>query len=187
MNKPTYIAILLCLISLIVPAESNAQRRTRPGSMKHTQTEVTNVQKVKNLSCKYIRDGATFEGPIYMIGEAGGIKIGDGAIIFSHGKYKLTFDAQKFKIKKHAVMTDEERARRGITKYEYDNSWEYKKLGEDFEYGGKYATIEQYGKKWLILYDGDSDDIYAKIPLQSTADKSFELCEDDMLIKMTYR
>lgn len=187
MNKPACIALLLCLIALIVPVRSSAQRRARPGSMKHTQTEVTEKQKVTNLSCKYIRDGSIFEGPIYMTGEAGGIKIGEGVIIFTNGKYHLSFDAQKFKIKKYPVMTDEERLRRGISKYEYENSWEYKKLGEDFEYGGKYATIEQYGQKWLILYNADSDAVYAKIPLKSTADKSFELEEDDMLVKMTCR
>ena len=84
-------------------------------------------------------------------------------------------------------MTDEERWRKGITKYDYDNSWENKKLGEDFEYGGKYATIEQYGQKWLILYDGDTENIYAKIPIGSVDDDSFELAEDDMLIRMSCR
>ncbi len=176
------LAVILCGLSL--PKDLSAQRRVRPGAMKHTEAEVANKRKVTNLSCKYIRDGSIFEGPVYMTGDAGGIKIGEGAIIFSNGKYKLSFDAQKFKIKKYPVMTDKQLLEKGISKYEYENSWEYKKLGEDFEYGGKYTTIEQYGQKWLILYNGNSESVFAKIPINSINDNSFELEEDDMLVQM---
>ncbi len=184
MNNRLYVCLILVLLALINTPVADAQRRARPGSMKHSEAEVTEKKKVTKLSCRYIKDGSIFEGPVYMTGEAGGIKIGDAAIIFRAGKYHLSFDAAKFKIKKYPVMTDEELFRRGISKHTYENSWEYKKLGEDFEYGGKYATIEQYGDKWLILYQGDTDNVYAKIPIESVADDSFELNEDDMLVRM---
>lgn len=186
MKQRGQIGLIMLLIILIGAPVAVSQRRTRPGAMKHTEAEVTEKKKITKLNCTYIRDGATFEGPIYMTGDAGGIKIGDAVIIFKAGRYSLSFDAAKFKIKKYPVMTDEERMRRGISKYEYDNSWEYKKLGEDFEYGGKYVTIEQYQEKWLILYQGDTDNIYAKIPIENINDKSFELNEDDMLVRMSF-
>ena len=187
MNKKAIVALAALLLVALAPLQADAQRRGRPGSMRHSEAEARAKQEITRLSCKYIRDGVAFSGPIYMTGDAGGIKIGDAIIAFTGGRYMLSFDAAKFKIKKHAVMTDEERLRKGITKYDYDNSWENKKLGEDFEYGGKYATIEQYGQKWLILYDGDTENIYAKIPIGSVDDDSFELAEDDMLIRMSCR
>ena len=169
---------------LLFPATTLAQRRARPGSMKHTQAEVVEKQKVTTLSSKSIRDGAVFFGPVYMTGDNGAIKIGDAIIEFDGGRYKINFDAAKFKIRKYPTMTEKQRLQQGISDYEY-NKWEYKKLGEDFKYGGKYTVMQQYGKTWLILYNGNSNDVYAKIPLNSPDDKSFELNEDDMLVKMS--
>ncbi len=186
MNKRLYACLILVLCAILNATVADAQRRARPGSMRHSEAEIAARMKVTKLSCRYIKDGATFEGPIYMTGEVGGIKIGDAIITFSKGHYLLSFDAAKFKVKKHSYMTDEERRRKGISQYEYENAWEHKKLGQDFDYGGKYATIEQYGSKWLILYQGDSDSIYAKIPINSISDSSFELSEDDIYVKMKY-
>ena len=187
-----YIALTLLLATLFAPLSASAQRRGRPGSMKHTEAEVLQKQaEVRRqqggvkISCKYIANGHIFEGPVYMTGDAGAIKIGDAAIIFTGGNYKLSFDAAKFKIKKYPSMTDAERARRGISKYEYENSWEYKELGQDFEYGGKYATIEQGSGKWLVLYNGDSENVFAKIPISGVNANSFELNEDGMLVQMS--
>lgn len=180
------IGLIIILAMIACAPSADAQRRSRPGAMKHTQAEVTNKQKITKLNCRYIKDGSVFEGPIYMTGDAGGIKIGDAVIAFYGGKFMLSFEAAKFNVKKYAYMTPEERHRRGISEYEYRNAWEHKKLGEDFDYEGRYSTIEQYGQKWLILYNGDTDNVYAKIPLNSINDQSFELDEDDMLVKMSY-
>ncbi|MBD5189288.1 MAG: hypothetical protein HDS95_03315 [Bacteroidales bacterium] len=188
----TFIAASLLLAVALNPLSTDAQRRGRPGSMKHTETEVLQKQaevrrqqEGTKISCRYICNGHIFEGPVYRTGAAGGIKIGDAAIIFSGGKYKLSFDAAKFKIKKYPVMTDAELARRGISKYEYENSWEYKELGQDFEYGGKFDTLEQGGGKWLVLYNGDTDNIFAKILISGVNADSFELDEDEMLVRMS--
>lgn len=181
--KKVLLYTLLSALAISVPTD--AQRRSRPGSMKHSASEVENKKKIVNLKCKYIKDGAVFQGPVYMVGDAGGIKIGDAAILFRAGRYILSFDAAKFNVRKYAAMTDEQLRQKGISKYEYETSWEKKKLGEDFDYTGKYATIEQYGQKWLILYNGDTEREYAKIPLNSINDNSFELQEDDMLVRMS--
>lgn len=165
---------------------ANAQRRQRPGSMKHSAAEVKAVQTETKIKCKYVRDGAVFEGPAYRTGSLGGVKIGDCVIFFRGGRYALSFNAEKFKFKKHAVMSDAERARKGISKYEYENSFEYKKLGEDFDYSGKYTTVEQYHEQWLILYDGDSKDIFAKIPMNGADAQTLELNEDNFLIRLNY-
>lgn len=186
MYKKTIITLMALLFATLISFPVEAQRRGRPGSMKHSEAEARAKQEISRLSCKYIRDGATFEGPIYMTGDAGEIKIGNAVIAFTGGRYMLSFDAQKFKLRKHASMTEKERLEKGITKRQYD-TWENKKIGQDFEHKGKYATIEQYSKKWLILYDGDTQNIYAKIPIGSVNDSSFELMEDDILLRMSYR
>ncbi len=187
-----YIVFAILMLFLTAPFRSDAQRRGRPGAMKHTETEVRNKQEELRrkkegikIKCKYICDGHIFEGPVYVVGTLGGVQAGDAAIIFKNGKFKLSFDAAKFKIKKYPLYTEKERAQRGISDYEYEHSWEYKKLGEDFEYGGKYATIEQENRKWLMLYNGDTDTVYAKIPIKDVNDNSFELEEDGMLVRMT--
>lgn len=54
--------------------------------MRHSEAEARAKQEVTRLSCKYIRDGVAFSGPIYMTGDAGGIKIGDAIIAFTGGQ-----------------------------------------------------------------------------------------------------
>ncbi len=177
---------LILLIAMVTSVPVDAQRRSRPGSMKHTETEVKAVQSEKKIACKYVHDGTVFEGSVYRTGTLGAVKIYDCVMFLRGGKYALSFDATKFQFKKYATMSDAERARKGIPKYEYENSFESKKLGEDFEYSGRYTTIEQYHQKWLILYDGDSKDVFAKIPLDSTDDKTLKFNEDGFLIKLNY-
>lgn len=160
----------------------SAQRRARPGSMKHTEADVRNAQKTTQLKGLYIRDNSTFGGDVYMTGEAGGIKIGTAKIRFAGGHYRLTFNAGEFSMR--TSLSKKERIDKGITEYEYDNSWENEKLGEDFEYSGKYKILEQYGKIALILYNGDTDKEYARIALTSANDKEFEFSDNDLLMPM---
>lgn len=162
--------VLLTLAVCLFTPDISAQRRTRPGSMKHSASEVTDRTQKKNIRCRYICNGATFQGPIYQVVDyGGGVKIGDAVIFFGDDRFHLSFDAAKFKVQQK----------------DRKNSWKYEKIGEDFNYEGKFATIEQYGQKWLILYDGDSDNVFAKIPIESTDAQEFELSEDGMLIKLS--
>lgn len=184
MKKPSIIIILILSLLFCAPG-IEAQRRARPGSMKHTNAEVVEKQKVTKLNCKYIHDGSTFNGEVFMVGEGAMLPIGKAKIVFRGGRYAFSFENAEFKVNKFAAMNQDERLKKGISKYRYDNSYESKKLGQDFDYSGKYATIEQYGEKWLILYCGNSDDIYAKIPLNSVNDSSFEYTDDGMMIRMS--
>ena len=164
-------------ISFAVMASSSndamAQRRTRPGAMKHTQQEVENALKVTKESAKYIRDGSTFVGDIFMVGDVGGVKLGTAIIEFSNGKYKFSFTNEKFNV--------QEKTKSGI-KY-----WKKEKLGEDFSAGGKYEVIERHGNYYLYLYQPENpDEAGDKIPLNSKDAKEFELAQDNMLMRMHY-
>lgn len=159
----------MTLFIISIPLSSSAQRRARPGSMKHSESEVINKQKIKQVHCKYIKDGSVFEGAIYRTGDLGGVKIGDAFIAFTGGEYMFSFSAEKFKMKNN----------------KYYNVWEYKKLMDDFDYSGKYSTFEQYGQIWLVLYNEDNEE-FAKIPIDSLNAKSFSFEEDRMLMKMNF-
>lgn len=41
-------------------------------------------------------------------------------------------------------------------------------------------------EQWLILYDGDSKYIFAKIPMKGADDQTLELNEDNFLIRLNY-
>lgn len=171
MHKLLRIFILLIVGGMCYSPEAVAQRRTRPGSMQHSSSEVINKKKITKVKCQYVKDGAIFAGPIYLTFDVGGgTKIGDGVIAFNKGRYMLSFEAEKFRVKNE----------------KYRNVWEYQKLGQDFDYGGKYETIEQYSQIWLILYDGDSENEFARIPIDNLNSDSFELRQDNMLIRMSY-
>lgn len=177
--------VTLCLVAIMSLSVCNtlsAQRRARPGSMKHTEADVRNAQKTTQLKGLYIRDNSTFGGDVYMIGDAGSIKIGTAEIRFTGGHYRLIFDSGEFSMR--TSLSKKERIEKGITEYEYDHSWKNEKLGEDFEYSGKYNIQEQYGKISLILYNGDTDKEYARIALTSANDKEFEFSDDDLLMTM---
>lgn len=158
-------------------------RRKRPGQMKHTEAEVQNAKKITKINARYIRDGVTFIGGVYMTGDAGAIKEGDAVMKFSGGKYRFGFESAEFDMRD--AFTRDERRAKGITEYEYEHSWKKEKLGNDFLYSGKYEVVEQYGKIHLILYNGDTNEVFAKIPLNSASDSSFDFYEEDFLISMS--
>lgn len=172
--------------SVVVTSDDQTPRasRKRPGSMRHTEAEVENARKVTKVQAKYIRDKSHFTGAAYMTGAAGAIKVGDVALSFSGGKYKIAFESASFEMRD--ASTRDERRKKGISEYEYNHSWRNQKLGEDFQYGGRYEVVEQYGKINLILYDGDSDNVFAKIPLDNSNVSSFEFAEDDVLFQFQH-
>lgn len=163
--------------------EQSPQRasRKRPGAMRHTEAEVENARRVTAVKAKYIHDNAQFKGAAYMTGDAGGIKVGDVALSFAGGKYTIKFVSASFDMRKASTRRD--RRREGITEYEYEHSWQKEKLGDDFDFGGRYEVVEQYGKVSLVLYNGNSDKVFAKIPLADANASSFEFAEDDVLFQ----
>lgn len=164
-------------------ADETRTRRRRPGSMQHTEADVRNAQKVTKLTGRYIRDGKVFTGPVYMTGDAGGIKIGNARLAFRNGGYTLSYTAGEFEMRKSSTRSD--RLREGISEYAYEHSWKDEKLGKDFAHAGRYEIAEQYGKIHLILYDGSTKGVFAKIPLVSANDNSFEFSEEDFLFRFT--
>lgn len=157
-------------------------RRKRPGQMKHTEAEVQNVKKITKVNARYIHDGVTMNGGVYMTGDAGAIKVGDAVMQFRSGKYYFGFESAEFDMRD--ASTRDERRKKGISEYEYNHSWKKEKIGGDFQHSGKYEVVEQYGKIHLILYNGDTSEEFAKILLTSATDSSFDFYEDDFLIRM---
>lgn len=164
--------------------ETPRQRRKRPGSMTHTEAEVQNAKKITKVQARYIRDNSLFSGDVYMVGVDGGIKVGDATMSFRGGRYYFGFESAEFDMRE--ASTRDERMKKGISEYAYEHSWKKEKLGQDFQHSGKYEVVEQYGKTHLILYDGDSDNVFAKIPLSGANDSSFELSEDNFLFRMSH-
>lgn len=184
MFKRLIAAMLLAMfVAGTLSADETQARRKRPGSMTHTEAEVQNARKTTTLHGRYIKDNTAFDGAVYMVGDAGGIKIGTARLTFRNGTYTLAYEAGKFTMR--TSSTREDRLREGITEYEYDNSWKDEKLGNDFAHAGKYEIAEQFGKVNLILYDGNTGNVFAKIPLSGADDDSFEFTEDDFLLKFT--
>lgn len=168
----------LIMLTVLMPIAADAQRRGRPGSMRHTEAEAQQATKKTVVKAKYIHDGVTFKGQLLMVGEAGALKMGDVSIAFSGGKYRFIFDSADLKMKKLRSSTRDERIKEGISEYEYNNSYEYKQMMEDIDYRGKYAVVEQYGKYTLYLYDGDNTDrTFMKAEL-SGADATSFVCEE---------
>lgn len=201
--KPRVLRLLLCAVLCLgglcdvavaaaLPAGVSAQagddapraRRKRPGSMHHNEAEVESARRITKVNARYIRDNARFRGGVYMTGGAGAIKVGDVALRFAAGKYHIAFVSASFDMRD--ASTREDRRKAGITEFEYEHSWQKEKIGDDFEYAGRYEVVEQYGKINLVLYDGNSDAVFAKIPLHSANEKSFEFSEDDFLFQFDY-
>lgn len=176
-------ATTVFLLCVVLSFDAEAQRRARPGSMKHADTEVKDAMKKTKVQATYIHDGARFTGPVYMTGGAGAIKIGEAALSFKAGKYYINYTAGEFAMRD--ASTRDERIKKGISEYQYEHSWKDEKLGQDFAYSGKYEVMEQYGDIHLILYDGATDKVFAKIPLESAKASSFELYEEDFLFKFS--
>ena len=179
------LAISFIFVAITLPESAHAQRRRRPGSMTHTEAEVQNVMKVTRLAGRYIKDNATFAGNVYMVGEAGSIKIGDATIAFTGGRYTLKFGAASFDMRD--ASTREDRRREHISEYQYEHSWKSEKLGDDFLQNGRYEIAEQYGNIHLILYDGTSDNVFAKIPLESANDNAFDFTDEQFMIHFTQK
>lgn len=171
MKRRHLIMMLASLIAFLMVTDISAQRRSRPGSVKHTEQEAIEIMKKTKVNGKYIRDGSTFRGDIYLTGDAGAIKIGTATITFSKGEYKLSFRNAKFK-----VQDDK-----------YKNRMRWQKIGEDFSYGGEYEVMEQLDKTWLILYESTAaNETSDNFLLESKDAKTIELDVDGMYMKLDY-
>ena len=174
MNNKSLVLLSASLLIALGAVDAVGQRRARPGTMKHTEAEAVNALKTTDVKATYIKDGSTFFGDVYLVGEAAGIKIGTAIIEFSNGKYTLNFTNKKFDVTETTST-----GRKVKTK---------QKLGEDFSYGGAYKVVEQSGKVFLLLYaDSKGEGQYDKIKLSGKNATEFEFAQDDVLMRMQYR
>ncbi|MCM1153473.1 MAG: hypothetical protein NC328_07460 [Muribaculum sp.] len=168
-SKSVVLIVLAVSFGLFASFDVSAQRRSRPGSMKHSERETKDYYYGSKVSAKYISDGHTFKGTA---GE-GPYKIGDVTIKFSGGRWHMNFAGQEFKTRE--ALSKQERQRRGITDYQYENSWKSENLAGDFSSSGLYKVINKEGRYYLYLYDGDTDkEVFGKATLSGLNDQDFE-------------
>lgn len=184
MNKAIIFNIsFLCAVGLLLcPLGVSAQRRARPGSMHHTETEIKEVQKKTKVTAKYIRDNSRFAGPVKVENGSSFIKVGNSHIYFKQGHYTFGFEAAEFSMRDAKTKFDLEREH--ITQYEYDHSWNNEKIGKDFSASGKYEIIHQYDTTNLILYVGDTDEVFTKIPLADPDTNTFSFINSGLTFEM---
>ena len=174
MGRSLIFTSIAVAVALSFSYDAIGQRRIRPGSMKHNEQEIVDAFKITKVKGKYIKDGSTFVGDIYLTGDAGGIKIGTVNLVFTNGKYRLSFTNTKFNVQE---TTSSGR------KY-----WKKQKIGEDFSYDGEYEIIEQMGQYFLKLYETTAAEETADVlKLDGKDADSFEYQDDGMLFRMKYR
>lgn len=169
-NKVALILLLAAIFCGITPAE--AQRRQRPGAMKHTEADVENARRIDIVKCKYITDGGRFNSKVYATGGAGRIFLGDAVLTFDKGHYLLSFTSTKMEVR-DALPQDKQRY----------NPWRKEKVTNDFTQSGKYITFKKSNQIYLRLYDGDTDNFITDIPLPGLDASSFDLDEDGLLFE----
>lgn len=155
----------LILIGMIAALECEAQRRARPGSMKHTEQEYKGVAESKAVKCTYVSNGHTFSGDAYVYeGGSGRIKIGTSTLSFAGGKYILKFKSDYFR-----------------TRPNENKRWRSEKLLNDFTQTGKYETFKKFDTLYLRLYEPGSDTAYmTDIPLSGVDAKKIEMNEEGL-------
>lgn len=176
------ISLLYILGVLLSPIGISAQRRARPGSMRHTEEEIREVQKKTKVSAKYIHDNSRFAGPVKAENGGACIKIGNSHLYFNQGRYVFGFEAAEFNMRD--AKTKYDLKREGITQYEYDHSWKNEKIGNDFSVSGKYEIVHQYDTTNLVLYVGDTDEVFTKIPLVDPDAASFSFINSGLTFEM---
>lgn len=165
MNRKKALFIIALLVG-VINLSAAGQRRSRPGSMKHTQTEYENTTREQPVACNYVSNGHRFYGPVYVYtGGDGKIKIGNSSISFSGGNYTLRFTSDKVKTRDHGKVR-----------------WRYKKVLNDIEQTGKYETFQKYGDTFLRIYmdDEEGEKHIGEIKLTGKDTKRIEWIEDDL-------
>lgn len=166
--------MILCVFALgLTPFNAGGQRRSRPGSMRHTDEDVYNMRRHEPVKCKYVAAGHIFDSDVFATGMTGKIKIGTADLILSQNNYRLIFDAAKFDMRDVPPPQD---------KWKF-NPWRREKLANDFVQTGRYETFKKASRLYLRLYDGDSDNYIVDIPLQDGDAQAFEIEEDGLLFK----
>lgn len=165
MNKAK-LYIFIFLSCLIFSSHSEAQRRQKPGSMKHTNEEVENVIKETAITCRYISNNHTFYSEVgYGPGGVRPMKIGTATMVLKNGKYILSF--KSITVKTTSNSWDVPR-----------NHWWKENMLNNFTMTGKFETFERGGKSYLRLYDDETGSKFPDIELSGKDAKTFVLYDD---------
>lgn len=186
MNKKFFkLAIILFMALITVSESAYAQRRSRPGSMAHNESEVAAALKETKVKATYIHDNAKFAGKASVTNGGASLKIANVTLTFANGKYHLTIVTDKFLTRD--VKSKEDLRREGMTEWEYDHSWEKTKVANDCDFVGKYEVVKKGVVNWLILYDDvDPSVIAAKVKLDSLNTKKLSFEIDTIVFDVQY-
>lgn len=165
---------LVVLVALVfVALEAGAQRRARPGAMKHSDSEAKAAVTKSVVKAQYIKDGAMFIGDMFYAKDGAGIKICTSKIYFGANTYTMENESAKFTTTKKTKSGREYKAK--------------EKFSEDYEASGKYEVVKYgAGGVYLILYTEKPNEIFAKIPISGTDAESFTYDEDNIICKYSY-
>ena len=172
MKKLFILSLILSSLIFLIPS-INAQRRSRPGSLKHTDQDVENVYKQEPVTCTYIKNGATFYGELYYLSDnsSNKMKMGTATLTLNNGKYKLKFEATKYKTR-DALPPDQ--------KWKY-NPWRYEKLANDFISEGKFITYKRNGKIYIRLEDDEGGILWKDSEIENINSKAFGGIDNNIL------
>lgn len=164
--KKVIILVLLFFCGLMICHDSQAQRRQKPGTMKHSDQEVVNAITEKAVNCQYISNNHTFYSEVgYGPDGTRPMKIGTATMVFKNGKYSLSFKSIKVKTTSNSWNVPR-------------NHWWKESMFNNFTITGKFETFEKGGVTYLRLFDGESGETFHDVKLTGKNARSFELYDD---------
>lgn len=166
----------LILGLLLFTFNVDAQRRQRPGAVKNTDEFLDQAFALTPVTFKYIKGSNSFRSDVYYYAEGGGarMKVGTATLSMTGNQYNLVFKSAKVATRK--AMTSEDHRK------SYFNPWIQSNLANDFTQKGKFETFKTQGKYYLRLYDGNSDNYIADIPIKDPNQKDFTLNDGEGLV-----
>lgn len=165
-----FLVLILLLGVCISGFETEAQRRQKPDSMKHSNEEIEDVLREIPVTCAYINNNNTFVADVgYGNGDPHAMKIGTATLTFKEGKYSI--QVKSIKVKTKSTSYDEPR-----------NRWKKENLYENFTMTGKFETFEKNKKIYLRLYEDESGGRFPDIELTGKDAKSFRLNDDGVVM-----
>ena len=168
--RKIYLIMMVLTFSLIA-VNAEAQKRSRPGTMKHSESEVKKALEGEPVKCTYVSSGHTFKGDVYYYGDTGArMKIGSASIVFSANHYSINFEAAKFEMRDGTYKGQ---------KYKY-NPWRMEKLANDFIQEGKYETFKKGQKIYLRLFYEDTNNYMGDFNIDGIDAKKFTIGEEGL-------
>lgn len=177
--------ILLLVVAMLAGIDADAQRRKRPGSMKHGANEATEFYSETKATAKYIKAGAVYTGTIYVnLGTGNPLPMGKATLrIKAGGKYSINFDFTEMRTTNRPEYGNIMDLKTGEVRWgRIDNN--RVKLGEDFSQSGSYSVISKEAKKFLELKD-EKGAVMEKVPLDDADGSGMYFGDDSTYINFS--